>query len=60
MKIRKCRCGNENISLAKMKKDNLWHCICLACGTYLVQGARTKTEAKEMWNKHFEQEEEAK
>ena len=57
MKIRKCRCGNENISLVKRKYDKLWYCVCFDCGLRLIEGGRTKTEAKEMWNKHFEQEE---
>lgn len=56
MEIKKCHCGNENISLAKIKKDKLWHCICLCCGTYITKGAKTKTEAKKLWNDFFNEE----
>lgn len=53
VKCRPCNCGCTNISLAKMKKDGLWHGICLACGIYALEGSTSKTRAKELWNESF-------
>lgn len=53
-KLKPCECGNALISLGKMRKDGLWHAVCLSCRRYDVIGHKTKKEAIEAWNRRAE------
>lgn len=50
VELKPCDCGNTLISVGKMRKDGLWHAVCLCCLRYDVIGHKTKKEAIEAWN----------